>query len=247
MTDYPYLPNAPIVEALVDLRVQLPAGFNVEVLRDLHGSVAATYPRVEAQRLLQGKLHFSREGMVAQGPSRAVLGFRMLSEDGRNVVQFRRDGFTFSRLRPYTEWPALYEEAWRLWELYREVAQPSGVSRLATRFINRLQCPPSFRLEEYFRAPPEIPAGVPNVMASFLYRYVLAPVDGITSNVTLATEPSAPGVGYTSVVFDIDCYVNKEFRPDEAERIASIFANLHDMKNRIFFSSLTDKAIDAFK
>lgn len=247
MTDYPHLPNAPVVEALVDLRVQLPTDFDVEVLRTLHGRVAATYPRIETQRLIQGKVQFSGAGMVAKGQSRTVLGFRLLSQDGKNVVQVRRDGFTFSRLSPYTDWSTLYEEAWRLWELYRESANPSGVSRLATRFINRLQCPPSFRLEEYFRAPPEIPEGIPDVMASFLYRYVLAPVGDITANVTLATEPPAPGAGYSSVVFDIDCYVSREFLPDEATDIGAVFAGLHEMKNRIFFSSLTDKAIEAFK
>ena len=45
--------------------------------------------------------------MVA-GQDKATLGFRMFGDDDRNVVQFRHDGFTFSRLRPYKDWKALW-------------------------------------------------------------------------------------------------------------------------------------------
>lgn len=46
-SDYPHLPNAPIVEALIDFRVRLPDGFDIEILRALHGEIEEDFPRVE--------------------------------------------------------------------------------------------------------------------------------------------------------------------------------------------------------
>lgn len=246
-SDYPHLPNAPIVEALIDFRVRLPDGFDIEILRALHGEIEEDFPRVETQKLIEGRFHFSEEGVVTEGEKPAIRGFRMLSENGTDIVQFRRDGFTFSRLHPYTRWQTFFDHGWNLWKLYAGAADPGGVTRLATRFINRLKCPLEFDLEEYFRAPPEVPDGVPDALASFLYRYVLAPVDDVVANVTLTTERATAGQGFTSIVFDIDCYVGKGLGADEDLAIRATFAKLREMKNRIFFRSLTPTALEAFE
>ena len=40
-----------------------------------------------------------------------VDGYVFTSADGKQVVQYRLDGFTFSRLRPYTRWEEVFAEA----------------------------------------------------------------------------------------------------------------------------------------
>ena len=52
------------------------------------------------------------------------------------VAQFTRNGFVFSRLKPYEGWETFEAEAKRLWCIYRELAEPSEVQRLGVRFIN---------------------------------------------------------------------------------------------------------------
>lgn len=247
MAEYPQLPGAPIVEALVDLRVRLSDDFDVSTLAGLHDSLREQYPRKETQHLIAGRVHFSSKGIVSEDQERSIRGFRMLSDDGKNIVQFRRDGFTFSRLHPYTGWAVLFGEAWRLWQLYSATTQHPPISRLATRFINRLQLPSEFKLEEYFRAAPDVPEGIPDVLAGFLYKYILAPTDGLMANVTLATEPATPGEVYTSVVFDVDCYAQTDFSADDEAEIRAYFDRLHDLKNLIFFNSLTESAIESFR
>jgi uncharacterized protein (TIGR04255 family) len=246
-SEYPHLPNAPIIEALIDLRVLLQTDFNVRRLQDLHACIEADYPRLETQHLMQGRFQFTGEKLVAEEQDKTIRGFRMLGDEGRNIVQFRRDGFTFSRLSPYKTWQALFDEGSRLWQIYRDAAHPQGITRLATRFINRIQCPPTFTLEDYFTKPPDVPEGVPDVFTSFLQRYVLHPVDGVIANVTLATETSATGEDLGSVLFDIDCYVQEDVSADDDEKIQAIFLKLWDMKNRIFFKSLTLDTLKAFE
>lgn len=243
----PHLSRAPIVEALVDLRVRMRDDFDVAALRTLHGSIQDDYPVVEEQRLTEGRFQLGQGGIISAAQDRSLRGFRVKGDDGRNIAQFRIDGFTFSRLAPYESWNALFAEGWRLWETYRARSEPRGVTRLATRFINRLVLPDESRLEDIFTAPPDVPQGVPDTFASFLYRYVLTPTNGITSNVTMATEANAPGQESLSIVFDIDCYVQEDLAPDADEVIRGHFEDLREMKNRIFFRSLTPTALEAYR
>ena len=60
------------------------------------------------------------------------------SQDDLTVAQFRADGFTMNRLKPYTGWAMLLPQVLDLWDAYVTVAQPAHVARVALRYINRL-------------------------------------------------------------------------------------------------------------
>ena len=74
-SEYPRLPRAPIIEGLVDLRVRLPEGFEVESLAEFDPIIAADYPKLETQLIIEGKLHFSPEkGLTGEGGASAIRG-----------------------------------------------------------------------------------------------------------------------------------------------------------------------------
>lgn len=193
---YPHLSKAPIVEAVIDFRVKLPSDFKLEVFHPLRGRLAEDYPNVEEQQIIE-QMVIQEPGQVAEVSTRlsGIHGHRLLSKDGRNVAQLRRDGFTFSRLNPYTNWEDVFGEAWRLWGRYAETAKPAEVSRIAVRYINRMLLPLPFSdPREYLNAPPVIAEGWPSNMRTFLSRIVLhEPENAISLNVIQALEPEAPG------------------------------------------------------
>jgi uncharacterized protein (TIGR04255 family) len=248
--EYPHLSKAPIVEAVIDFRVKLPSDFKLEVFHPLRTQFAQDYPGVEEQQII--------EQMIKQEPGQAaevltrlsgIHGHRLLSKDGRNVAQLRRDGFTFSRLNPYTNWEELFGEAWRLWGGYAETAKPSEVSRIAVRYINRLLLPlPFSEPREYLNTPPALAEGWPRSMRTFLSRIVLdEPESEISLNVIQALEPQAPGEQTNvALLFDIDAYQDVSLPADDVT-IRERFAKLREMKNRVFFKGLTRKAIDLFR
>lgn len=138
---YPHLGKAPIVEAVIDFRVKLSADFKLEVFHPLRTHLAEEYPGFEEQQIIEQII----KQEPGQGPEfstrlSGIHGHRLISKDGKNVVQLRRDGFTFSRLNPYTNWEDVFGQAWRLWEMYVETAKPLEVSRLAARYINPCCC-----------------------------------------------------------------------------------------------------------
>lgn len=239
MSEHPHLVNAPIREALIDFRVRLAPDSSPESLLALTEELRAEYPNASPIHQFQGAIQFSGEGPVSvQGPPQ-LLGYRLESSDGRNVAQIRIDGFTFSRLEPYESWDRMVEDAWVVWKMYLERSSPLGIERIATRFINRIVLPPSGQLAEVFSVPPEVPDGR---IDSLLFRYQLAPTNGVTAIVSLATEEGAD----PSMILDIDCFVRRSLPTDE-DGLHRQLRKLRDAKNRIFFRSLTTEAIERYK
>ena len=66
---YPHLPNAPIVEALIDFRVLLPGDFDLQKLAKIHELIAEDYPRIETQHLVQRKFQFTGEELAVRRTS----------------------------------------------------------------------------------------------------------------------------------------------------------------------------------
>src|SRR5713226_3799339 len=142
MQTYPHLRKAPIVEAVIDIRVKLRSDFDMAVFLPLRTKLAVKYPQVGEGSDFQLSTEW-KPGTEprASGQVGTVRLHLLRSQDGKQVVQFRRDGFSFSRLNPYSSWEEVFAEAWSLWKLYIETAKPLGISRLAVRYINRLPLP----------------------------------------------------------------------------------------------------------
>jgi uncharacterized protein (TIGR04255 family) len=246
---YPHLNKAPIVEAVIDFRVKLPSDFKLDVFQPLRTQLGPDYPGFEKQQIFEQVIK-QEAGSLPEVSTRfpVILGYRLRSNDGKNVVQLRRDGFTFSRLNPYTSWDAVFAEAWRLWCLYVDAAKPVEVSRIAVRYINRLVFPlPFTNLEEYLNAPPITAPGWPKEMNAFLARVVMhEPESDISVNVIQALEPQVPGQNEVVIIFDIDAYEDVSLTSDNVT-IEPRFGKLREMKNRVFFKGLTAKAIDLFR
>ena len=247
--EYPHLTKAPIVEAVIDLRVNLPAEFKLDAFHPLRSKLSNDYPGFEEQQIIEQMIK-QEAGRAAEVSTRlsGTHGHRLISKDGKNIVQFRRDGFTFSRLTPYTKWEDVFAETWRLWGMYAEAAKPIEVVRIAVRYINRMSFPlPFSNPAEYLKAPPVTAEGWPSEMSAFLSRVVMhEPANDIDVNVIQALEPVAPGQTTVAVIFDIDAYQEVTLGPGDVT-IPERFAKLREMKNRVFFNGLTEKAIELFR
>lgn len=167
------------------------------------------------------------------------------SADGRQIVQARLDGFTFNRLRPYKEWESFRDEARALWERYCEIARPEVVSRVALRFINKIEMPLPLRdFKEYILTIPEVAPGLPQGLSGFLMRLVIP--DEHSDSIAIITETIEPPQGdRLPLILDIDVFRERAFAPHE-EGIWEAFEHLRTLKNEIFFKSITDRAKGLF-
>ena len=249
--DYPKLTadKCPIVEAVIDFRAKLATDFKVEAFAALRERLAGEYPQFNEPPEYQVDQFIKVEGgkPLLEGGVQdlGVRGHIFRSQDGKNIAQFRRDGFTFSRLKPYTSWEVVFAEASRLWELYIGIAKPTEVGRIATRYINRIPLPLGADFDDYLKSGPVIPPELPQYVGAFVSKVVIQePATGIMANITHALEVEA-GAESVGVILDIDVFHHKAFNAADGLLLAN-FPKLREMKNRIFFSSLTEKAIKLF-
>jgi uncharacterized protein (TIGR04255 family) len=242
-----HLSRAPITEALLDLRAVLPTDFDVKSLEEIHDAIRDRYPNKDERR--REEIEFvvkPGEEPRASPKSMGIHGYFFRSEDEKRIVQYRRDGFTFNWLRPYATWERLRKEAKEAWENYRQLAQPVSITRIALRYINRLDIPLPLRdFSDFLTAPPTVPAALPQGVTSFLSRVVIHdPHTSANAIITQALEALVtPEVA--PIIVDIDVYREASFSADSAE-IWEILEHLRKLKNTIFFESVTETTLDLF-
>lgn len=242
-----HLKNAPIVEAIVDFRVKLPAKFEVTTLASIKEMLGGSYPQMEERREIETGISVKGKRVEHIVEEKGLQGYFFKSPDGKNVAQFRKDGFTFSRLKPYTKWQDVLAEAKKLWKLYEDRAYPILVTRIAVRYINQLAVPlPIEDLAQYLNAPPTIPQNFPQELCHFLTRVTVRdPKSDIMAHVIQALERGSKR-GSVTVILDIDVFKQKESGFGERE-IWQTFNQLRGLKNRIFFDSITEKTARLFE
>lgn len=239
-----HLNNAPIREALIDVRAALPADAGLALLDSVDDRMRAAFP--ERKTIHQGRFQVNfdfKEGASETSAEHGALGVRYESQDGKRIVQFRLNGYTYSRLAPYTNWDEMRDEAREFWQIYSSAMSPVAVSRVATRFINMIRIPmPINDFEDWLTQPPRIPKDLPQALAGYLLRIVLPDPDtGATSIITQALEEVGPQ--YASVVLDIDVFLNRD-SGDADGSIWDQLEQLRTLKNKIFFASVTDRTLE---
>ena len=241
-------PRAPITEAVLDIRALLPAEINLESLRTFHDSVKENYPGKRERRIWKGGIEIKPEGHLEVLQSRGEPdGYQFISLDEKQIVQARLDGFTYNRLRPYDRWESFRDQAKSLWETYVTVARPERIIRTALRYINRIEIPlPMGDFKEYILTIPEVAPRLPQGLAKFFMQLFLT-VDEIPAT-AIVTETLEPVSNFNKLplIFDIDVVCETGFAVG-SEEVWRLFEKLHDLKNDIFFDSITDRTKELFR
>ncbi len=160
----PHYRKAPITEALIDIKTES-SPLRFEDLQSLKSHLS-DYPKQETRNFGSVTIEVGKGVASATEQKPWALVFR--NNDGNQVVQFRLDGFTFSRLEPYQDWEHLRTEARRLWDIYRAAIGPRKIVRVAVRYINVLNFPgEKVEPEEYLNMFPEIPQKLPEGLRDF--------------------------------------------------------------------------------
>lgn len=243
MAEYSLLPNAPITEALIDIRIKAKEDFDVAKFLTLHDAISEQYPKKKTRHRWEGRFELKKGETPITAGTEKIDGYIFTSADGKQIFQARIDGFTFNRLKPYDKWETFRDEALRLWKLYKDLVSPEIV-RVALRFINKIDIPLSpetvFDFDDYLTAGPIVPKGLPQGISSFLTRMVIndPEIDAaaiITQAFEQIVDPKC-----VPIIFDIDVF-KQESKGLSEEEAWKILEKLRDFKNKIFFASITEK------
>lgn len=230
--------NAPITEALVDFQVQLPKEVGLEILDPYRLEISRAYPR--EQNRIEMQAQFSGGEMPGAKTEQRQIGYAFYSEDGKQVVQARLNGFTFSRLAPYETWEKMQAEAKKHWDIFRRLVKPVKVVGVALRYINQIVIPQAqIDLKDYFRVYPDIPPELDTNISSYYVSVQIAQTDlDCMLMLVQAGVPTPPGT--VGIILDQAlARQNTEFRSED--ELWELLGRLRHRKNFVFENCITDK------
>jgi uncharacterized protein (TIGR04255 family) len=139
------------------------------------------------------------------------------------------------------------DEASRLWHDYVSIALPTRITRVALRYINRIEIPlPMNDFKDYVLTGPEIAPALPQGLAGFFMQLRIPIVD--TSAQAIITETIEPITESKRLPFILDIDVFKTAAYEVREPKAwDVLEKLHELKNEMFFKSITPKARELFR
>lgn len=251
-----HLTHAPIREALIDFQF---AGGELDLAKlnslseayILRGWVGQEIRNFEA--VIAPKSDSNSSELEIHNSSSVLEGIGVTSADGAHVIQFRASRLTISCTRHYANWEDLEARARAALAEFVQGVAGLVVSRIGTRFINRI--PPDPAVADYgdLLERPPLPLQVEGLeggrISNFLRRHVVEGLQGgFTANLTIGTVK--PEAGETTkqtqaLVVDVDVFKLCQIRPD-FESLQPELAAMRNLKNLLFFGSLKDEALERF-
>lgn len=231
--------NAPIAEAVLDIRTRLPE----PSLDELSKIKDAEYPNLYLTPNLMAFSFTVNEGTPAVNTSSEPMGFAYRSEDEKNIFQVRKDGFSHNRLSPYTEWQSFSSEAKRLWLLYKQAAEPAVIEMIGLNYINEFYLPFGLSFEDYFKTYVEVPLQLPQNLMSFSFMYqLLIPGDAGVLQIAQGYGPMKKP-DYSTIILNIQAsrQVNKSCADIAEDELWAMFEKLRFAKSEAFEACITDK------
>lgn len=244
------LSHAPIAEAVIEMRAHAEVPWEESGIRSQLAPLLPGYPKIESQSEFEHEMQFGPgQDTVQRHRDLGWRGLRCESADHVHIAQFNRDGFVFSRLRPYDHWEQFQGEAMRLWKMYQDLAKPLVIQRLGLRFINRIELPVDGPPpDDYLHMPSEVLAGMPLSRVGFFHRDVLA-VPGYPYIVTIVRtlQPiQVVGSKGFGLLLDIDVFSTEPFNLRD-DLLMQRLAEMRWLKNKAFFCSITQQALETFQ
>lgn len=228
----------PITEALIDIQLDQMLTVTSSELKLFTDSFKDAYPQVQERQMVETTFQLA-EGKPVQSQIVSIEGYECWNQERNEVIQARKNGFSFSRLKPYQSWEEHFPKAMIYWDLYRKNFANPPAKRLAVRFINLFKIVESrIELADFLKKPPEIPSGLPQELDGFLYR-VVVPFDSATKAIITMTPGNPAAGGAIEIVLDIDVFAITQV-PFVGD-FHKIFEKLHNYAENIFEAYITDK------
>ncbi len=246
--EFENLPNAPIVEAVIHWQARATADLQSDDFRHELKRILEDYSEPQPQ------YEFTMQADVGPGTStslqqqNALHGYRCESSDKLHVAQFTRDGFVFSRLKPYKDWKQFASEGRRLWDLYAGLAKPIEIQRLEMRFINLITPVQLDQLDALLAIAPGSPEGMQMPMQGMMYQTTYdIPEHPYGLNVIQTIQPpNLPKDEGYGLILDINVFTTQSLEPNE-ESLEQRLAEMRWIKNKAFFTFLKKGTLKRFK
>lgn len=244
-----HLKKPPIIEAVIDIDCDLPSSLDLaELDTAMSSALGDCYPIKNARVFQEHQVIQDKDTAPSVEVRRGVEAFQYFTKDQKQLVQIRRNGFSFNRLAPYEGMDVYFPEIERRWKLFVEFAQPTLVRQIGLRTINRIVLPMDGNrapLDEYFINPPRLPDVANLTFAGFVHQY--RTVESTTSNqANVVLTAQDPQLGNLPIILDIHAFRASSIEPQGWIKIAEVLRSLRSLKNQVFRKTVTEKCLKQY-
>lgn len=243
--------NAPIIEAVIDLDCDMPPATDLDFLEGaMRDKFRDTYPKFRRRSLHEHTVEMKQGESAPNFTSRQELqALQVLHDDGKQLVQFRRHGYSFNRLEPYSSLDDYLCEVERTWRGFVEIVSPVRIRRVRLRYINRLKLPAvdgHVQLDDYLRVAPHLPDEEDLTFVGFLNQHsAIERKTGNEANIVLASRAYEGNT--LPIIFDITASRSEPLPPDDWKSVRTIIDSLRNLKNAVFRGTLTESCLELFR
>jgi uncharacterized protein (TIGR04255 family) len=239
----------PILEAIIDIQVRPDTNVLTEdalklFLERTEGKYSTVTPI--------NQVTFGFDTSNAASPKQhqqppTMIGWRCAGNGA--IVQLKANGFTFSRLPPYTDWDSFKADAHAAWNEYKLLIDAKIIGRYAVRFVNKINIEhQQIELFDYLNLYPKLPTDIPQDVGG-LFMQLRMPQNDLGTNAsavinTALAPPDQPAK--IALVLDIDLFCETEVAV-ENDDVWLRLDTLRERKNKLFEACITDKARELFK
>lgn len=237
--EFPHLPRAPIVEAVIQFVATPGRALEVDPLRTALQERFAEY-NLQPQH----ELHAAMTGVAESVSVRHTIGwdgFRLSHQEQKYVCQFKPNGIVFSRLAPYNKWPVFCSEAMRFWKSFEELADPLSIERIGVRFISQIVLAEEETASDFVTMPAAPLRSMGLVQRAFLHQDTFR-VPGHPYQINLIRvlqDREPPNLPSQQLFVDIDVGTVDPVNPARAT-IEQHLNQMRFLKNEVFFKYMKD-------
>ena len=247
MSEKTFKKQFPIVEVLLDIKVELPPEITLNDLSLFQEDIVEQYPQKKERKVFKSYFEIKNGQAKVKKPKENTDGFLFMSGDGKRIVQSRLDGFTFNKLKPYRNWEDFKTEAKKLWSHYLKIAKPIRIKKIELRHINQINFPLPFSdFSEYLNTRIEVAEGLPQGVSECFTKLVIPFQESNICAIIVQAMGAKTQNDSFPFIFDIDVFCDTEISPEDEQ----VWEIIDDMKinkaNVIFNKSITKKTEELF-
>ncbi len=233
--------HPPVIEAIVEFRLENP--LSSEQLDALSEKYADRLPIKETVSTISVTV----DADFAES-QKTNTGYRMRQEDGGESVTINDHVLTNSLTGIYSNWDDFMEFVSWSWTNWSGAINENPIARLGVRFINRIDLKNTgqFKIEDYLTIYPMISNDPEQILYDYKMQLAI-PSNLENSYVIVNTGMIKPPTGTgSSFILDIDVF-RTEKCPQKHFEIFAYLENIHNEKNELFESFITDKTREIFQ
>jgi uncharacterized protein (TIGR04255 family) len=241
---FPNLRNPPILEAVIHWEAHASRALEQTSLKEELTNRLPDYPVIQYQYGTEVKFGIPDDKSQFSQHTQ-WNGFRLENDSANYVAQFTRTGVVFSKVKSYESWEAFKAEALRFWGVFVELAEPKTIHRLGVRFINRILLKQDESISTYLNSECHTLSGLEISPKSFFYQNTYS-VSGYQVNLVHTIQPNQTASDDGQLlILDIDVFTTEI--AGNPKDLGQQLAEMRWLKNKIFFSNITETALNYFR